>query len=405
VPALAKKVDLVVGVDAAFKVERQMEIQQGSRRTGTRDGALFCQGFRPGRIGAEAGSAANGGILALHLAVEHALGGGIVADFFIGQDGHQAFLQSAKAAFNLAFGLRAGSDQVGYPQCGEGALELGAGIAVIGHGIVAKEAEAVGVHDQRQAVLEKETAKMLEMIPRGVSGDKDGTEEFAGMIIDGQQQGLLFLGGPPLVDGRIVLPQFIDARAFPTPPGLGTRFRLADELWKMGSGEGGHRLAMAFETQASFQFVGHQLEVGRLLKRQELLEEGDGCWRPVRPMVAAGELGGEVGAFSEEAGAEPVKVGAADLELKGGLSEVDLPRIELLKDLPEKQVGEPFCDLLFLIAPVKPTLIPWSRAFVGLRYAQTSSTPRPRDSSNLHITCPLLNSQPSPFVPAPTHIC
>ena len=115
----------------------------------------------------------------------------------------------------------------------------------------------------------------------------------------------------------------------------------------MGSGEVGHRLAMALEAQAGFQFVGHQLEVGRLLEREELLEEGDGCRRPVRPMVAAGELGGEVGAFSEEAGAEPVKVGAADLELEGGLREVDLPLIELLQDLLEKQVGEAFCDLLF----------------------------------------------------------
>ena len=115
----------------------------------------------------------------------------------------------------------------------------------------------------------------------------------------------------------------------------------------MGSGEGGHRLAMALETEAGFQFVGHQLEVGRLLERNELLEESDGFRRPVRPRVAAGELGGEVGAFSEEAGAKPVKVGAADLELEGGLSEVDPPLIELLEDLLEKQVGEAFGDLLF----------------------------------------------------------
>jgi hypothetical protein len=115
----------------------------------------------------------------------------------------------------------------------------------------------------------------------------------------------------------------------------------------VGSGKGGDRLPVAFETETGFQFVGHQLEVGRLLKREELLEESDGFRRPVRPMVATGELGGEVGAFSEEAGAEPVKVGAADLELEGGISDVDLPRIELLKDLLEKQIGEAFCDLLF----------------------------------------------------------
>jgi hypothetical protein len=76
---------------------------------------------------------------------------------------------------------------------------------------MAKEAKTIGVHDHRQAVLEKKSAKMLEMIPGGVGGDKDGAQEFAGMIIHGQQQGLFILGGPPLVDGGIVLPKFIEA--------------------------------------------------------------------------------------------------------------------------------------------------------------------------------------------------
>ena len=209
-PALAKEVDLVVGVDASFEMESQMEVQQGSRRTGTRQGALFCQGLLPGCIRAETGGAANGGVLALHLSVENDLCGGIAADFFIGHDGDQTFLQGSKTAFDLAFGLRAGSDQMGYPQSGEGALELRTRITIISHGIMPKEAKAVGIYDHGQAVLEKKAAKMLEMIPSGVSGDKDRAEEFAGMIIDGQQQGLLFTGGPPLVDGGIVLPQFID---------------------------------------------------------------------------------------------------------------------------------------------------------------------------------------------------
>ena len=54
-----------------------------------------------------------------------------------------------------------------------------------------------------------------------------------------------------------------------------------------------------------------------------------------------------MGAFSEEAGAEPVKVGAADLQLEGGIGDVDQPFIELLEDLLEEQVGEAFGDLFF----------------------------------------------------------
>jgi hypothetical protein len=345
-PALAQKVDLLIGVDPSFEVERQVEVQQGGRRTGAGGGALFFQGFFPGDIGAQAGGPADGGVLALDLPVEHDLGGGRAADYFIGQDGDEAFLESAKAAFDLAFGLGAGSDQMRYAQRGEGTLELRTGIAVIGHGIVAKETQTIGVDDQRQGVGKKETAKMLEMVPGGVGGDKDRAQEPAGMIVNGQQEGLFLRGGPPLVEGGIVLPEFIDPGAFPAPSGLGPRSGLTDEVWKMG----GHRLAMTLETETGCQFVGHQLEVGRRLEREELLEEGEGFGRPVGPMVAAGEPGGQAGAFCEEAGAEAVKVGATDLEMEGGLGAVDQPLVELLEDLLEKRVGEAFGELLFLIA-------------------------------------------------------
>jgi hypothetical protein len=140
-------------------------------------------------------------------------------------------------------------------------------------------------------VPKKEAAEMLEVIPSGVGGDKDRAQEFARMIIDGEEQGLFLLGGPPLVDGGIMLPEFIDARAFPTSAGFGAGFRLADEVWQVCPGKGGHRLSVALEAEACFQFVGDELEVGRFLQGQELLEKGDGLGRPVRPMIATRELG------------------------------------------------------------------------------------------------------------------
>jgi len=54
VPALAKKVHLVVGVDPAFQVERQIEVQKRCQWTGAQDGALILQGFFPRRIGDQA---------------------------------------------------------------------------------------------------------------------------------------------------------------------------------------------------------------------------------------------------------------------------------------------------------------------------------------------------------------
>jgi hypothetical protein len=65
-------------------------------------------------------------------------------------------------------------------------------------------------------------------------------------------------------------------------------------------------------------------------------------------VVAAGKLGGELGAFLEEAGAEAIKVGAADLEVVGSVCNVNKPFIELFEDVLKKRIGEAFSELLFL---------------------------------------------------------
>lgn len=50
VPALSEEVDLAIGVDASFEMERQMEVQEGGGRTGTRGGAFILRGFFPRRV-------------------------------------------------------------------------------------------------------------------------------------------------------------------------------------------------------------------------------------------------------------------------------------------------------------------------------------------------------------------
>jgi len=178
-PASSEKIDLLVGVDASAQVKSQMQVQQGRRRARTHCGTVLRHGSVPSLIWAIAGGAADRGILVGDLAIEHDLSGGIIADLFVGKQCDQALLQGAKAAFNLAFGLRAWRDQVGHAQGREGALELRTGIAIIGHGIMAKEAQAIGVNCQRQAMLQEEATKMFEVIPSRVGRNKDRAQEFS----------------------------------------------------------------------------------------------------------------------------------------------------------------------------------------------------------------------------------
>jgi len=99
-----------------------------------------------------------------------------------------------------------------------------------------------------------------------------------------------------------VLPQLAQAGAFPSAAGFEVRFGLANELGEMRSDKGGDRLAMALETKANGQFVGHQLKVGRLLQRDKIFEELAGFRRPIWPVAAAGEPSTKLSAVLQPAG-------------------------------------------------------------------------------------------------------
>jgi hypothetical protein len=156
------------------------------------------------------------------------------------------------------------------------------------------------------------------------------------MIIDRQEQRLFARGRPPLVDGGIVLPEFAQARAFPSAAGFGARFWPADEIGKMCADKSGDGFAMAFEAKADGQFIGGQLEVGRFLQRNEIPEELTSLRGPIGTVVATRKPGAQVRAVLYPAGAESVKVRQADVEMAAGFDGVDLPVVELLEDMLEK---------------------------------------------------------------------
>jgi hypothetical protein len=290
-----EEINLVVGVDASSEMQRQMEIQQAGIRTRMQYGAVFFLSFGAGVVGGQVGGAADSAILAGQFAGQQFLCGGVSGDFFVGQKGDDSFLEGAKATFDFAFGLWAGRDQMRDPEGSEGALELRAGITAISRGFMAEQGQAIGVESQGQAVEGKSAAEMLEMVPSGVGRNKDGGQEFARVIINGQQEGLLSGGGPPLVDGGVMLPQFAHAGSFPAAAGFGDVRGRTNQEREVAAGVSGDGFAVALESEAGGQFIGDELVVGRSLERQEAFKELLDLGGPGSAMVAAGEVEGESG--------------------------------------------------------------------------------------------------------------
>ena len=248
------------------------------------------------------------------LAGQQFLCGGVSGDFFIGQKRDDAFLERAKAAFDFAFGLWAGRDQMGDAQRGEGALEFRAGIPAVGRGFMAEQGQAIGVESQGQAVEGKGTAEVLEVVPGGVGRNKDGRQEFARVVIHRQQKDLLVGCGPPLMDRGVVLPEFSQARPFPAAAGLGGGRRPGDQEREMTAGVSGDGLAITLESKAGEEFIRDELVVGRSLERQEVLQELLDLGRPDAVMIATGELEREGGGLLKPGGSQAEEMSATDAQ-------------------------------------------------------------------------------------------
>src|ERR1043166_9485447 len=85
------------------------------------------------------------------------------------------------------------------------------------------------------------------MVPSGVGGYESGTHELAGVVVHSEQEGLLVLSGPPLMDGGIVLPEFAQAGAFPATARLRLALGQGDERREVGAGIGGSGSGVAGE--------------------------------------------------------------------------------------------------------------------------------------------------------------
>ena len=221
-PAAGEEFDGVIGRAAAWELEGEVQIAEGWEGSGEELGAVFIDGELPGVVRGEAGgAAAMAGIVPGDLLGEEGVGGGEVGDGGGAQEGDEAVLEGAETALDLAFGLGIGGDAVGDAEAEEGALELGADI--IGAGVRGgpEEGEAVGVVGARSAVGGDGRAGGAEVRPGGFVRDEGAGDDFAGMIVEGEDEDGLGGSGPPVVRGRVVLPKFADGAGLPAAARFG----------------------------------------------------------------------------------------------------------------------------------------------------------------------------------------
>jgi len=71
------------------------------------------------------------------------------------------------------------------------------------------------------------------------------------VVINCKQEGLLIFGGPPLVNGGVVLPQFAHAGSLPAAAGFGGGQGHTDQEREVMAGVGGDGFAITLESEAS----------------------------------------------------------------------------------------------------------------------------------------------------------
>ena len=288
-PAAAEQFDGMIVGRAALEMDGEVEVAESGGRSGLEAGAAFIEGELPGRVWDQPGGAAGAvGVVPGDLLGEQGVGGIEVTDACGAQQAHQAVLESAKAAFDFALGLRIGRDAVGNAQAEQRALELGADIVGAGVWRGAEEREAVGVVGARGAVSGDGGACATEVRPSRLVRDEATGDDFARVVVEGEDEDGFGSSRPPLMRGGIVLPKFADGAGLPAAArfwaGLGSRRGQLRQMSAAPRGDGG---AGAVKIQAAREFVGEQSEIERAAVREELAGKGSGIGRPRRGVIAA----------------------------------------------------------------------------------------------------------------------
>lgn len=252
---------------------------------------VFEQGGFPDIQRDQSGAALASTVLAADFHLEDLIGMLPSLHLGVSQERDEASLESAKAAFDLAFGLGSRSDKVTHAKAKQGALELASRIAVVAGRAWAEEAQGVGVDGVWQPVDFESAAEVAEVVPCCLGMDETTGNIEAGMVIDGEQKDLFGGGRPPLVDGTVVLIKLSDACAAEAAVGAILSRDGRDEVREVSFDVNLDAGSRPLEVAEALELVCHELVVGRVLQGQEILKECPDFFRPNAPMSAATGFG------------------------------------------------------------------------------------------------------------------
>ena len=291
-----------------------------------------------------------GAVLAGNLHLKDGVGLLVVRGFGIGQERHDASLEGAKSAFDFPFGLRTGGDEVGDPKTFECALELTFGIAFVITGTHSKEAQGICVDHFGDAVLLKGPPEVQEVIPSGVAGDEGASEIGARGIVEGQEQGLLGGGWPPLVDRAVVLPEFPNVGATKSAVDARLAHGPGDEVREVRFDVSLNGGARSLESTKTFEFIGDELKVRRLLQREKAFQKCDRRCRPRSASISAAWSPSAVGFVAKEGRAKLIKPCSADLQMRRCGGRIQRSRIEIAQCAADKLGRQTVRKLRFFIS-------------------------------------------------------
>jgi hypothetical protein len=269
-----------------------------------------------------------------------------------GQEGDEAVLPVAVAAFDFAFGLRGGSVEEVNAVEAEGLAELGEGVGVVG----VKEGVEVDVEAQGQAVGLEDAGEEIEVGQEGFAWVEAGAGVKTGGIVQDVQQRLFAgLAWKPGVGAGVVLPEGPVVAGLPAFDGFGGGFvaRIGGQL--MGQSPAADAGAVGEEVKAAVEFAGERT-VGRGRLGREQSGGQRGCLRrPVRVVIAAGErrrpgIGTALGASPQVIGTELVEAAQAHAQFEGDGFGCQQAGTSLGQEMADQGCGDTVSELKFFIA-------------------------------------------------------